>query len=443
MYFSVLHSFSYCFVAHIGLILSLRIVSMETTKKSTFKVLFYLKKNAPKKNGKVTVMCRITVNGKQSAFSTKLDISASNWDLKYGRVLGKSREAQDVNGKLDKIRLGIEECYSKILKNEGAVSSAKLKNTFLGMESGELTFFKFYEQFIADFEKKVNSGLRVQGTHRRYKTLLKHLRNFALVKYGYTDVMFNDLTPEFVQDFDYYLRDDLTLNHNTIWNYMIGFTTLCRLAMNRKHLAFNPFSEYKNTKKDKDRGYLLRNELEQLVTFNCEKKKDELVKDLFVFSCFTGLSYSDIKGLKNSNIQEFFDGNQWIIVRRRKTATSSNVMLLDIPKMIIEKYAGLSKDGKVFPVPSNSFCNDRLKVISQQIDCLKEKKVTFHLARHTFATLFLSEGVPLETLSKMLGHKNIATTQIYAKILNEKVGKDMQKVSHKFKGLERSFVASL
>jgi site-specific recombinase XerD len=311
------------------------------------------------------------------------------------------------------------------------------------MEIGELTFFKFYEQFIADFEKKVNSGLRVKGTLNRYKTHLKHLRNFALVKYGYTDVTFNDLTSEFVQDFDYYLRNDIGIDHNTIWLYMINFTTLCRLAMNRKHLAFNPFSEYKNTKKDKDRGYLLRNELEQLVTFNCEKKKDELVKDLFVFSCFTGLSYSDMKGLRNSNIQDFFDGNQWIIIRRKKTATSSNVMLLDIPKMIIEKYAGFSKDGKVFPVPSNTVCNDSLKRISQLIDCLKEKKVTFHLARHTFATLFLSEGVPLESLSKMLGHKNIATTQIYAKILNEKVGKDMQKVSHKFKGMENSFVSKL
>lgn len=147
--------------------------------------------------------------------------------------------------------------------------------------------------------------------------------------------------------------------------------------------------------------------------------------------------------MKNSNLQEFFDGNKWIIVRRRKTAISSNVMLLDIPKMIIEKYAGLSKDGKVFPVPCNSSCNNRLRAISRKIDCLKEKKVTFLLARHTFATLFLSEGVPLENLSKMLGHKNIATTQIYAKILNEKVGKDMQKVSHRFKSLERSFVAQL
>ena len=317
---------------------------METTKKSTFKVLFYLKKNAPKKNGLVPIMCRITVNGTQSAFSTKLDISSTNWDLKYGRVLGKSREAQDLNGKLDKIRLGIEECYSKILKNEGAVSSAKLKNAFLGMESGELTFFKFCEQFLLDFEKKVNSGLRVIGSYRRYRTLIKHLRNFARVKYGYTDVSFSSLTPDFVQDFDYYLRDNHHLGHNTVWVYMIGFTTLCRLAMSRKHLAFNPFSEYKNTKKDKDRGYLLRNELEQLVTFNCEKRKDELVKDLFVFSCFTGLSYSDIKGLKNSNLQEFFDGNQWIIIRRKKTSTSSNVMLLDIPKMIIEKYAGVQDE---------------------------------------------------------------------------------------------------
>lgn len=161
-------------------------------------------------------MCRVTVNGKQSAFSTKLDISATNWDLKYGRVLGKSREAREVNGKLDKIRLGMAECYSKILKNEGSVNSAKLKNTFLGMESGELIFFKFCEQFTADFEKKVNSGLRVQGTLRRYKILLKHLRNFAHVKYGYRDLSFKDLTPDFVQDFDFYLRDDLTLNHNTI-----------------------------------------------------------------------------------------------------------------------------------------------------------------------------------------------------------------------------------
>ena len=416
---------------------------METTKRSTFKVLFYLKKNAPKKNGMVPVMCRITINGKQSTFSAKLDISASTWDLKYGRVSGKSKEAQNLNTKLDSIRMGIEKCHSKIMESDGSVNSDKLKDVFLGMESGELTFFKFYDRFILDFEKKVDSGLRAYATLGKYKSLLIHLKCFVRSKYKSSDIAFNTIDCEFIQEFDYYLRNNQSLEHNTIWVYMIGLTTVCRLAISRKHLSCNPFSEYKNTKKDRDRGYLLRTELEQLVTFECAKKKHELVKDLFAFSCFTGLSYSDMKGLKNSNIQDFFDGNQWIIVRRKKTATSSNVMLLDIPKMIIEKYAGLSKDGKVFPVPSNTICNDSLKRISQQIDCLKEKKVTFHLARHTFATLFLSEGVPLESLSKMLGHKNIATTQIYAKILNEKVGKDMQKVSHRFKEMEQSFVAQL
>ena len=261
---------------------------METTKRSTFKVLFYLKKNAPKKNGNVPIMCRITVNGKQSTFSTKLDIPVSNCDLKYNRVLGKSRAAQKLNTKLDKIRLGIEECHSNLLKKGGSVSSGKLKNVFLGMESGEITFFKFYEQFLLDFEKKVNNGLRVKGTFRKYKSLLTHLRNFARTKYGYSDVPFSDLTCNFVQEFDYYLRDDESLGHNTIWLYMIALTTVCRLAISRKHLPSNPFSEYKNTKKDKYRGYLLRNELEVLINFDCTKKNDELVKDLFVFSSFTG-----------------------------------------------------------------------------------------------------------------------------------------------------------
>lgn len=416
---------------------------MEKTKRSTFKVLFYLKKNALKKNGNVPIMCRITVNGKQSAFSAKLDVSASNWDLKYGRVLGKSKEAQTLNTKLDKIRLDLEQCHTKLLKNEGTVNSTKLKNIYLGLSNEELTFFKFFDQYIADFQKKVDNGIRQYSTLSKYKILLGHLRSFAAKKYGYSDLSFNDLTSDFVQEFDYYLRDDQDLQHNSIWLYMIGFTTVCRLAISRKHLSFNPFSEYKNTKEDKDRGYLLRSELEEVISYECKRRIDKLIKDLFVFSCFTGLSYSDIKRLEHSHIQQFFDGNQWIIIRRKKTTTSSNVMLLDMAKMIIEKYAGLARNGKLFPVPCNRVCNDFLFRLSQEIPCLNEKRVTFHVARHTFGTLFLSEGVPLESLSKMMGHKNIATTQIYAKVLNEKVGKDMQKVANKFKAMENCFVTSL
>lgn len=416
---------------------------MEKTRRSTFKVLFYLKKNAPKKDGTVPVMCRVTVNGKQSAFSAKLDVSPSNWDLKFGRVSGKSKQAQCLNTDLDNIRLDLEQCHAKLLKEAVTLSSEKLKNAYLGLSDDELTFFKFFDQYNVDFKKKVANGIRSIQTLNKYEVLLRHLRSFARKKYGCSDLGFNDLSCDLVQEFDYYLRNEKGLQPNSVWLYMIAFTTICRLAISRKHLVFNPFSEYKNAKEDKDRGYLLRSELEEIISYQCKRRIDILIKDLFLFSCFTGLSYSDIKRLEPGHIQQFFDGNQWIIIRRKKTTTSSNVMLLHMPKMILEKYAGLTRNGRVFPVPCNKSCNDFLKRLSQAIPCLNGKKVTFHLARHTFGTLFLSEGVPLESLSKMMGHKNIATTQIYAKVLNEKVGKDMQQVAHRFETMERAFVPQL
>lgn len=414
---------------------------MEKTKRSTFKLLFYLKKNAVKKNGTVSVMGRITINGNVSQFSTKLEITADLWDLKFGRVSGKSREATSINQKLDGIRLRIDQCYAKLLEKYGFVTAEKLKNAFLGADAQEHTFFMFFEKYNEDFKKKYENGLRKYFTYRKYMTLLGHLRNFAMSQYSKQDIMFGELNCDFIQNFDFYLRNSVGHSHNTIWNYMVGLTTVVKLAIKRKLLASNPFDEYRNTKKETNRGYLLRKELEQLIEYRPAKKNQELLKDIFVFSCFTGLAYSDISMLDKSNIQDFFDGNTWIITRRKKTASQSNIMLLDIPKLIIKKYEGMERSGKLFPMPTNSHCNEVLQALCQNIECLKNKKVTFHLARHTFATLFLAEGVPLESLSKMMGHKNIATTQIYAKILNEKVGRDMAKVAHHFKGLEAVFIS--
>ncbi|KMQ64564.1 integrase [Chryseobacterium angstadtii] len=416
---------------------------MEKTKRSTFKLLFYLKKNAVKKNGTVSIMGRITINGQVSQFSTKLEITAEQWDLKFGRVSGKSREATEANQKLDKIRLRIDQCYGQILEKQGYVTAEKLKNALLGTDDEAMTLFSFLEKFNSDFEKKKESGLKSYNTYRKYVCLFNHLKAFSKHRYSKDDISFNEVDCGFVQEFDFYLRNDLGLSHNTIWMYMIALTTVAKLAIRRKHLASNPFDEYRNTKKDRDRGYLLRKELEQLIEYQPLKKNQEFMKDMFVFSCFTGLSYSDIRLLDKSNIQDFFDGNTWIITRRKKTVVPSNVMLLDIPKLIIAKYEGIARNGKLFPMLTNSHCNDVLQEMCKNIECLKHKRVTFHLARHTFATLFLTEGVPLESISKMMGHKNIATTQIYAKILNEKVGRDMAKVSQNFKGLEASLNGGL
>ena len=168
----------------------------------------------------------------------------------------------------------------------------------------------------------------------------------------------------------------------------------------------------------------------------------ELVCDLFVFSVFTGLSYADVKKLTTDNLQTFFDGNLWIITRRRKTNTDSNIRLLDVPKRIIEKYKGLTGDNRVLPVPSNSSCNEKLKKIGKQ--CGIKTRLTYHVARHSAATtILLSHGVPIETVSRTLGHTNIKTTQIYARITNQKISRDMESLSQKLEGMEKNICEAI
>ncbi|SIS72302.1 Site-specific recombinase XerD [Chryseobacterium ureilyticum] len=412
---------------------------METTKRSTFKLLFYLKKNAPKKNGTVSIMARLTINGRISQFSTKLEINPQQWDLKYSRVNGKSREAMEINQRLDKIRGRIEQYYLRILDKDGTVTSEKLKNTFLGLDSNELTLLQFLDNFIVDFKKKVASGTRSKVTCFTYSILRNNLAGFIMFNYAKTDMVLKEINCAFVQDFDYYMRNEKKNSQNTIWLYMVSLRTIIKLAISRKLLYDNPFVEYCNIRKDTDRGYLMKKELEALIEYKPMEKNIEYIKDMFLFSCFTGLSYGDIKRLDKSHIREFFDGNTWIILRRKKTRISSNVLLLDIPKKIIAKYDDTANNNLLFSMLGNRQCNVNLKKLIEEVECLKGKKISFHVARHTFATLFLSEGVPLESLSKMMGHKNIGTTQIYAKILNEKVGRDMEEVSHNFKELEAAF----
>ncbi|WP_293687758.1 site-specific integrase, partial [Spirosoma sp. 48-14] len=192
-----------------------------------------------------------------------------------------------------------------------------------------------------------------------------------------------------------------------------------------------------------DRGYILKEDVEKLMMCVPSHQRYELVKDLFIFSCFTGLAYADIKKLTRNNIQSFFDGHQWIISRRKKSDIASNVRLMEIPKRIIEKYQGTTRNEFIFPVPTNATCNTHIGKLVEKAEIITEQKVTFHTARHTFGTMFLTEGVPLESLSKMMGHKNISTTQIYAKITSQKISKDMDLVTPKFKAMEEAFMMAI
>ncbi|MCA6441099.1 MULTISPECIES: site-specific integrase [unclassified Arcicella] len=413
---------------------------MEQTKKSTFKLLFYLKKNELKKNGNAPIMARITIDGSPKTLGTKLEIDPANWDLKYGRVEGKSATALSINKKLDNIRGRIDKIYEDMLKHEGFATAQKVKLSFLGVGVMDDALLKVFNDQNEEFKKLVGKEERSQSTYNKYLTVYNHLSDFISARFHREDMAFRELTADFIREFDFYLRYDKQCTHNTVWVYTMPVLSLMELAMKKGLIRDNPFQDYEICMQETDRGYILKEDVEKLMKCKPSHQRYELVKDLFIFSCFTGLSYVDIKKMKRSNIQSFFDGHQWIISRRKKSDVASNVRLMEIPRRIIEKYQGTTRNDFIFPVPTNATCNTHVKKLMEKAEIITEQKVTFHTARHTFGTMFLTEGVPLESLSKMMGHKNISTTQIYAKITSQKISKDMDMVSHKFAGMEAAFI---
>lgn len=404
--------------------------------RSTFKILMYLKKGSEKPNGNVPLMCRLTVDGEIKQFSCKMDVSPRLWDVKAGRASGKSIEAQKINRTVDKIRVDVNRRYQEIMQTDGYVTAAKLKDAYLGIGIKQETLLKLFEQHNDEFLKKVGHS-RSKGTYARYQIVCNHIREFLPHTYSRKDIPLKELNLSFINDFEYYLRTERKCRTNTIWGYMIVLKHIISIARNSGVLPFNPFAGYINSPESVDRGYLSKEELQSLMDAPMKNKTYELVRDLFLFSTFTGLAYSDLKNLTSDNLQTFFDGNLWIIARRKKTNTESNIRLLEVPKHIIEKYKGMTGDNRVFPVPSNSSCNEKLKKIGTQ--CGIKTRLTFHVARHSAATtILLSNGIPIETVSRILGHTNIKTTQIYAKITNQKISQDLEALSHKIGDLEKS-----
>ena len=386
--------------------------------RSTFRVLFYVKKGSARPNGDLPLMCRLTVDGEVKQFSCKMDVPPRLWDVKNGRATGKSVEAMQINLAVDKIRVEVNRRYQELMQSDGYVTAAKLRDAYLGIGVKQETLLKLFEQHNVEYRKKVGFNREV-ATWKKYCCVCKRVREFLAHTYHREDIPLKELNLTFINDFEYFLRTEKKCRTNTVWGYMIVLKHIVAIARNDGRLPFNPFSGYINSPESVDRGYLSQEEIKAVMNYKTANKAHARIRDLFVFSIFTGLAYADVKGLTTDNLQTMFDGNLWIITRRKKTNTESRIRLLDIPKRIIEKYADQRLDNHVFYMPCNCHCNDILREIGKQ--CGIKNKLTFHLARHTFATtITLSQGMPIETVSRLLGHTNIKTTQIYAKITNEK-----------------------
>jgi len=405
--------------------------------KSTYSVIFYMKKEKMRKDGTYPIFGRITIDGAKSHFSCKAYCKPDIWEVNGGHAIGKSLSARNVNTQLDAIRGKINDYYDEIMRRDGYVTAEKLRNAYQGLEFRFNSIMTVYKQFIEDYEKQVAGGLKSKRTLEKYKSVYKHLADYLQVRFHVSDMALKEIKPSFISDFEIFLTTDKKLSHNTVCIYVKPVMMLLHRAQENGWVTRYPFSEYRIGIIDPDKGFVTKEELELMMT--CKKKysaKRMFIRDLFVFCCMTGVSYIDLKNMRQENVvTNPSDGSRWIHYRRQKTGVEANVKLLDTPACIIEKYDGLCTDGHLFAVPDFHSCCRAINHIAKK--CGIQKHLTWHMSRHTMATVVcLSNGMPLEVVGSVLGHKCIESTQVYARITKEKLGCEMDKLSEKLSGIK-------
>ena len=388
--------------------------------RSTFKVLFYVN-GSKEKNGIVPIMGRVTINGSVAQFSCKQTIPKALWDAKGNRAKGKSIEARDINHALDNIKAQIIKHYQRISDREAYVTAEMVRNAYQGIDSEYETLLGAFDKDNATFQKRVGTD-RVKGTYMARVRARNHVAAFIKANYKRSDLSMLELTPDFIKEFAVFLSTDRGLQNGSIWTNCMWLKGVVMRAHFNGLIPRNPFAQFHISPNIKEREYLTEEELKTLMTHEFADAKLSYIRDIFVFASFTALSFVDVKGLTTDDIVEV-NGEKWILSKRHKTKVPFQVKLLDIPLQIIKRYEEFQTDKSVFPNLNYwSICKPLKKMIKE---CGITKDISFHCARHGFATLALSKGMPIESVSRVLGHTNIVTTQLYAKITTQKIDHDL------------------
>lgn len=391
------------------------------------KVVFYLKKNETNADGRCPIMGCLTVGRSESVFSAKVSVSASLWSA--GRAKGKSAEAVAINRQLDEYRASALAIYRKQSAVRERVTADEIKCLLLGMAASQETVLDYYRKYIEQFEKRVGVNRSIKSA-KTYRTVYNHLARFLSERLRLSDIPFSSLDRSFIDKFDLYLRTDQHFAPRTVVLYMTRLHTVVNKAIAAGIITADPFAGYEPPRPERNRRYLTHEELKRLMTTPLPASRLYLVRDLFLFSCYTGISYGDMCRLTTENLETAEDGTTWIKAIREKTDVEFEVPLLDLPLHIVDKYRDTTPDGKLLPMYGNSELNKGLKCLASV--CSIDRKLTFHMARHTYATeIALSHGVPMETVSRMLGHSRVDTTQIYAKVTDDKIDNDTQSLDER------------
>ncbi len=352
--------------------------------RSTFKVLFYLKKNSLKPDGKAPIMGRITVNRSIAQFSCKLNIKPDLWDTKANKASGKSIEAQKINQKLDNIRTQIGKQYQSICDKDNFVTAEKVKNGYLGFGEEYRTLLSVADEFYEQFSKRVGKD-RTDGSYEQLLINRKRVESFLRDKYNLSDIPLREIEPQFIQDYYSYLLEERKLAGSTLLTAITKLKQIMLIAQRRGFVRVNPFAGFRFKAQTRDRGYLTEDELQRFMTVELRRYKQRQIRDIFVFQAFTGLAYADVKKLTFDDIQKSFDGEMWLIAKRKKTGTTFYVKLLPVAKQLIEQYRLVAKNKFIFPVPSNAEnMNRTLRRIGKQAGITKW--ISSHVARHIISS---------------------------------------------------------
>jgi len=396
------------------------------------KILFYLKKNQCKKNGLCPVMGRIQSGKSMSQFSLKVDADARMWDTKAGRMTGKSKLTREVNRAINRVHLVIHTRYKELKKIHSAVDANDLKNASQGIAVTQACVLDSFRGMNESISQRVGIDY-TQAAFEQYINAYKALERFIREKLKLKDIPFRALSCSHVEDYYNYLRVECKFSIGTSGIYLIYFRKVIRDAVNQGIICHDPSSGFISETKDAVHKALTKEELEKFMADEPRVKQQKKAKDLFVFAVFTGLSYIDMKNLTYDDIKTMDDGSRWIVSKRQKTGVDYRVRLWDIPLAIIEKYRGQMPGGKVLDIPNKMTVHSGLNAIAKR--CGITKKMGVHMSRHTFASLItLSEGVPIETVSRMLGHEHIKTTQRYAELSLDKITEDAKILSARIAG---------
>ncbi len=409
--------------------------------KTKVSILFYAKKAKAAANGLVPIYARITINGKRIELSTNRFVEISKWSTEAGKIKGTSEEARSINNHLDLLKSQIRDAEMELIHKKIVVTTETIKSKLLGVDERARMLVPIFQDHNNKIKELVGKEY-APGTLERYTTSLKHTIEFMQWKYNISDIDITKIDHAFITDYEFWLRSVRNCANNTAVKYLKNFNKIIKLCLANDWLDKNPFANYKSKVKEVERVYLTEAEIQSIIEKDFKTERLSLVRDIFLFSCFTGLAYIDVKNLTKSHISFGIDGEKWIFTHRQKTESASKIPILPVTQMIIDKYEihpQCINEDKLLPILSNQKMNAYLKEIAGV--CEIEKELTFHIARHTFATtVTLTNGVPIESVSKMLGHKNLRTTQHCAKVLDRKVSEDMKILKDKFSILDNNIL---